>query len=154
MHKLIFVNTKTAFFGAVLLLGNMTLVAEAKAIEYTYNVYVSTAEDIGYNRIGTLLEEKGLDKEAAQAKVQKLFGGNSVDLNVALWNLKHTMGTELSNTELEAALVKRALFEKPVNFDSYDSIVGLMQEIKGTALDAQTLNKLKSVATLNGSLVG
>ena len=97
-------------------------------------------------KIETILVDKGLDEEVAFHQVSKLFKGNNTDkLNQILNN----SDLSISKEKLNDALVKYALYEKKLDLNSYDSLVGLLQRVSLHPLENKQLTYIKNIASLS-----
>ena len=150
-HTILF-NTRTAF--VVLLLGNTAFSLQALPLTpvRTGVNHKSKSENSVYKNIAELLEAKGLEKSAASEKAKQLFGAKTKNIEVKLHHIQSHPALSLSVEEINQALTRRALFEKPLNLDAYDSLVGFIQEIKGRSLEQNALEAVQQITMLNRTL--
>ncbi|WP_373035469.1 hypothetical protein [Sulfurimonas sp.] len=96
--------------------------------------------------IRNILMGKGLDKDIAISKTNKLFSNNKHTANT-LSDLYNYPEIFISKEKLNDALAKYALYEKHLDLSSYNSIVSLAQAVSLQSLSSKHLNTLKHLAT-------
>ena len=145
-------KTKTAIIGTVLLLSNLTFSLYAKPITFIHEDDIRSFDYTIDESISDLLQQRGLDRSAAQRKTKKAFGTHAMYATAGLYNLERHFSEEITMNDLQSVVAKWVLFEKKIDLASYDTLVGLLQEMQSGALDQETLKKLHNVAALNRSL--
>lgn len=150
MRYIVLLNSRTALI--VLLLGNSTLstveampLETTTTIDSTYQLLEST-----HKSVADLLEAQGLEKSTAWKRAQRLFRSDNIE--VKLQHLQTHPTLDLSREEIDKALAKRALYQRPLDLDSYASLVGFLQEMKSHPLDKDVLEAAQQITTLNRSL--
>lgn len=104
------------------------------------------------NTIIQNLESKGLDHQAAIDKTSAFLCGD-IDLVAMKLNHLHTHDAlALSEEAMIDALSKLALFGKPLDLNSYDAVVGFVQEIKGRRLSVSERYAIREIVSLNSRL--
>lgn len=146
-------STKTAIIGTVLLLGNLAVTLQARPGVVAYKDGIRKTDCTAHEHISNVLQQQGLEKEAAQEKAKKVFGADDGYAAVWMHNF-HTHFKEVSADEMRRAVAKRALFGKEVDLCSYDVLVGLVHEIMGKKLNSEELNRLHGIAAVNRWLKG
>ena len=133
-------HPKTVLVMTVLIVGNAAAALQAVTLPQPQERHDAAPDIPASEHIAALLCERGLEPEAAEARSRQLFSGPVPTLS-QLQRLSSALdGVELAM--LEEALVKRALFSKPVDFGSTDTLVRLIQEATGRAVDDRTLSLL------------
>ena len=150
MRHIVLFNTRTAFI--VLLLGNTAFSLQALPLIAAHTDINYKAEENIQKNIAELLEAQGLEKSAAWEKTKQLFSTENKNIEAKLHHLQSHPKLLLSSEKINQLLARRALFEKPLNLDSYDSLVGFTQEIKGRPLDQNALKALHQITMLNRTL--
>ena len=100
------------------------------------------------NEIKSLLFNKGLDKEVAIKKVNKLFENskhNSIDKLLHLYNNPEL---SISKERLNKTLSEYALHEKSLDLNSYSSLIGLVQSTMFQSLNKKQLDYINHIASL------
>ena len=97
-------------------------------------------------KIQAILVDKGLDEEVALSKVNKLFKNSNTD---KLNHLYSSSNLSVSKENLNDALAKYALYEKNLDFNSYDSLLGLIQSTSLNRLNNKQLQYVKRIASLS-----
>jgi hypothetical protein len=96
--------------------------------------------------IKNLLVAKGLSEEQATHKANKFLNTKN------LFKVSHLYSNPnlgLSKEDVYNALTKYALYEKHLNLNSYDSLIGFVQRISLQPLDKQQLKYLSDLALLS-----
>lgn len=95
--------------------------------------------------IQNLLVNKGLEKEIALKKTNKLFT-SSENFENRLQHIYNSFKLSISKEKLNDALVKYALYEKSLDLNSYSGVLGFLQNISLQKLDDQQLSNIKKIA--------
>ena len=95
-------------------------------------------------KIQTILINKGLDKEVALSKVNKLLKSCNADKLNYLYN---SSDLSIPTENLNDALMKYALYEKSLDFNSYDSLIGLIQSASLSRLNNEELKYVRQIAS-------
>lgn len=148
-HVLLF-NTRTAFI--VLLLGNSALPLYALPPVTVHKNSSHQAEEGIIENIAELLEAQGLEKSVALEKTKRLFSRQYQNIEIKLHHLQTHPDLLLSAEKINRTLARRALFEKSLNLDSYASLVGFIQEVKGHPLEQNALKAIEQITTLSRTL--
>jgi hypothetical protein len=149
MKKLFLLNTRTAFI--VLLATNAA--NPLYAFQFTAALSHSTADHSSIQHaVIQNLESRGLDTQAAVDKTSTLFADSAETAAIKLRHLQAHSALALSTESVIETVASRALFGKPLNLDSYASVTGFVQEIKGHALSASERDAIEAVTMLNSSL--
>lgn len=88
--------------------------------------------------------DKGLNEEVAFNKVSKLLKNSNTDKLNHIYNSSELL---ISKEKLNNAFVKYALYEKNLDFNSYDSLIGLIQSASVDRLDNKQLRYVKQIAS-------
>ncbi len=151
MRYIVLLNSRTALI--VLLMGNSALTTlEAMPLETTKFDSTYQLIDSTHKSISDLLEAQGLEKTVALKRTKALFSSKDQHVEVKLHHLQTNPSLALSREEIDKALAKRALYQRPLALDTYDALVGFLQEIKSHPLDDKMLDALAQITTLNRSL--
>ena len=145
-------RTKTVLIGTILLLGNLSVALQARALAPVNEIDVRQIESSISENIGSILYSQGLDKAVAYEKAKHVFGVNELHATIGIQNLLAHY-ENISVDSLHKVVAKRALFDKKVDLASYDALVSLVHEIKGTGLERKELHTLRQVAAVNRSLM-
>ena len=142
MKKIFFVKTTTVF--VILLSANVAepLVASEAIPEISQNKVKSSS--LVY-KVSQKLKSKGLDPDVALSKASAVFSENLDTSLMKLHRLQTDPELSLDREKVIEILAKRALFEKPLKLDCYDSVTGFVQEIKGyklTSLERESITKI------------
>lgn len=104
--------------------------------------------------VSLYLQKQGLEMSAAARKARQVFGTSLSDVTAGMHNLYRHCNGDISMADLYYTASRRALTNVKIDLVSYDSLVSLMQEIKGFGLEPSELKMLQSVAAANRSLAG
>ncbi|ADR33851.1 hypothetical protein Sulku_1188 [Sulfuricurvum kujiense DSM 16994] len=96
-----------------------------------------------------LLEDGGLEKEAAFEKVSSLFLSNHAEVDRQFDNLSRHPELGIDDESLLRVLSKRALYGRNVDFRDYHSLTGLVHDIKKCALSNSERKAIHEVSALN-----
>jgi hypothetical protein len=128
MNKILAFNSKTAF----ILLLTATAIDPLAAYEYTEpRTYSQVNKTSIYQSVVNHLVAKGLEDQVAVDKTDALFSNLST---IHLTHLQNNTVLNLTNEQLYTALATYALFNRKIDFTSYNSLTGFIQEIKGIQL--------------------
>ena len=146
-------KNNTVIVVGILMLGNLTVALQASVpIDFVRENRAFSRVENTEARISRLLEERGLESQAAHQKA-RAFCQHSPHLNESgLRHLTQRLSGPLSPELLDAALTRRALFERSVDLTSADSLAALYQDATGMAPDERTLAVLHDVASLNRAI--
>jgi hypothetical protein len=142
-------KTNSVIVVTVLMLGNLTISLQAIPLDFVREEKTLSQSESAEMRISRLLQERGLEPAAADAKARKLFRSDARCAAAGIKHLGERLGERLPAPVLDDALARRALFEKSVDLASADSLAALVHEASGVAPDEQTLNLLHDVAAVN-----
>lgn len=150
MRYIVLLNSRTALI--ILLMGNSALsTLEAMPLETTKFDSTYQLIDSTHKSIAELLEAQGLEKTIALKRARSLFSSEDKNIEVKLHHLQTHSTLALSREEIDKALAKRALYQRPLRLDTYASLVGFLQEIKSHPLDNKMLDAIDQITTLNRS---
>jgi len=97
--------------------------------------------------ISTVLYNKGLDEDVAEALAENLVEGeDEMYLSLLLQTLD--TGNIVSYEEALSYLANAALHRQSVDLKTYDNLVGMVSKIQKKALDVNTLKQLEYIAKL------
>jgi len=99
--------------------------------------------------VSLYLQRQGLEMTAALEKAKKVFCESMPDVTSGMHNLYCHCNGQISMAQLYHTASRRALMNIKIDLVSYDSIVSLVQEIKGFGLGSDELNTLQHVALEN-----
>lgn len=146
MKRTFLFNTRTALI--VLLAANAANPLYALQVTTTISHTKSESSSI-QDAVFAELKADGLEHEVAAKKSVALF---STMAPIKLHHLQMHPVLALTEASIVKALAKRALFDKPLDLDSYDSMTGFVQEIKGHGLTVSERDAIAEITLLNGSL--
>jgi hypothetical protein len=104
--------------------------------------------------VSLFLQKQGLEMSAAAIKARQVFGVSMCDITAGMHNLYRYYNGNISMADLYCAAARRALMNVKIDLVSYDSLISLIQEIKGFGLNPDELKVLQNVAAENRSLAG
>jgi len=96
-----------------------------------------------------LLEDGGLEKEAALEKASSLFKSNYAGIDRQFDNLISHPELRIDDKGLLRVLSKRALYNRSVDFKDYHSLTGLVHDTKKGALSNSEREAIYEVSVLN-----
>jgi len=136
-------------FGTLFFIGNVALahhVAEVPhrthASEESQKQYQKRLADV----IADKLTQRGLEREAAEAMANATLKANEVQVKNYLAAME-----EVTFEKFVDVVASRVLFGKNTDLANYDTLVALTRTLKDNHVEAQTLEKLREVAVLNGA---
>lgn len=138
-------RTKTAIVVTVLMIGNVAVSLHAATRNLPQEQRRAACDVTIETHIGNLLQERGLERQAATEKAQRLFAGHR-PTQFELQHLCDRIGAPLEMNRLEEVLVRRALFGKSVDMTSSESLTGLLHEALGKVPDEVQRQVLNDVA--------
>jgi hypothetical protein len=94
------------------------------------------------------LENDGLDHQAAIEKTSEMLKGDPQFATLKLDLLLSHEKLGLSDESVIEAMSRRALFGKALDLDSYDSLTGFIQDIKGRPLNDLERAVVREIAAL------
>lgn len=94
------------------------------------------------------LENDGLDHQAAVEKAAEMLRGDPQFAAMKLDLLLSHGRLGLSDEAVVEAMARRALFGKSLDLDSYDSLTGFIQDIKGRPLNELERGVVREIAAL------
>lgn len=103
--------------------------------------------------VSLYLQKQGLEPRAAVDKAKEVFGATRLDVTMGMHNLYQHYDGEISMAQLYYVASRRALSDIKIDLASYDSLVSLIQEIKGFVLAPQELKMLQLIAIENMRLM-
>jgi len=95
--------------------------------------------------IQNLLVDKGLEKDIALHKTDKLFK-NSNNIENKLSRIYNSSNLGISKEKLDETLSRYALHEDSLDLNSYSGVLGLVQNVSLKKLDTIELNEIKKIA--------
>ncbi len=139
----IFILTKRSIFLIVLVSSTFNPLLAVPLYEDSTKQTLQKAEAANVD-IENILISKGLQKDAAAAKVGRLFQKNR-DFAAKIAKLYNDKELKLSKKTVLNAFAEYALFDKSCDLNSYDSLLGFVQNIK-SELSKKELNAIRSIA--------
>lgn len=100
-----------------------------------------------FQKINNILQEKGLDSDAALQKVTALLEADAKTLD-RLHYLYESPELFISKEQLVEELANYALFEKKLDLNSYDSLIGLAQSVLSRPLVQKEFNYLQQIPSM------
>lgn len=114
--------------------------------------------DVNKNKISSLAEaasihlhKKGLDQDIADQKVLKALSSDEHVNALMVQNIVNNFDN-IKREDIIAYIGSCALYEKSVNFSSYDNIVALVQKTDKLMLDKVTLEKIEKICLENKNI--
>lgn len=146
MKKIFILNTQS-----VLIIFLITGFANPiHAIQYTPETFRIKSENLFIkDEVVRNLEDRGLEKSSAQKKIANLFNGSFIDAKLA--QLQTHPSLMIGTEALIASIAKRALFDRKVNMNDYNSLLGLVQDVNVKCLNKDELEAVKNIAIMNYS---
>ncbi len=147
-------KAKVFIFGTLFLIGNITLSAEQVVREGINLSGESSKSRIGQGIRGELekiLSERGLENATASSLTQQAFEDNDFLTMIQMQNYLNAV----ESVEYDALLNQIAtqlLFEKKIDFSSYDTLVSITQSLHKSRINPELLDRLSHVALINQSL--
>jgi len=150
MKDIVLLNTRTAFI--VLLLGNTAFALQPQPpVRVLTDSKQRTVQRVQKN-VSDLLVSQGLEDSVAMNKVNALFPDDALHIDTKIKHLQDHPAIALKSDDIEKSLAKRALFDRSLDLDAYDALVGFVQETGKKVLDDKALKAVQQIATLNRSL--
>ena len=142
---------KIFFIGSILLITNFVYALPVQHAPRQRSA-VSKVDQALVSLITDQLVSLGLERKIAEQKVSNLFAGN---INNAALNLQHFIFAFESITPEKVMhyLSKKALFDQQIDLTSYDALVGMLQRIDFSLVDAEAYAKLQNIAKINKTLL-
>jgi hypothetical protein len=136
-------RTSNAIVFVVLFLGNAALAYPLTPPQPVRKQQNLSLEHSAEHHIEGLLQARGLEAESARAKAGELFTGPRPARSQLDALCERLDGLDLPR--LESALVKRALFNKPVNFADAGALARLYHEATGIPANENVHNALRDM---------
>lgn len=111
-------------------------------------VHLRFVSHFAIEKIAQILQEKGMNVEAAYERAKALFSHELEKADLYLHNL-HKFFDQTEREKMYHYLAKRALFGQSMDFHSYDQLLALRQSIRQGALSEEELNTLQKVSQAN-----
>lgn len=102
--------------------------------------------------VSLFLQKQGLELTTAKDRARGVFGTSMLDITAGMHNLYSHCHGDVSMADLYYIASRRALTNVTIDLVSYDSLVSLIQEIKGFGLRVDELKRLQVVAAENKAL--
>ncbi len=99
-------------------------------------------------KIVDILQEKGLDAKTAIVRAQEVFAHEHEKATLFMHNLQ-SLFDEGVIEQVYHFIANRALRQHPIDFSSYDQLVGMVQVTQKKHVNAEDLEKIKLVAQAN-----
>lgn len=103
--------------------------------------------------VSLFLQKQGLELTAARDRARGVFCTSMPDITAGMHNLYSHCRGDISMADLYHIASRRALTNVKIDLVSYDSLVSLIQEIKGFGLRVDELKRLQDVVAENKALV-
>lgn len=152
MKDIVLLNTRTVFI--VLLLGNTAFSLQNLPLTRTITDTRQRSVQSVQKHIAELLVAQGLEKSIARKRSESLFSSTHGDIGARLRHLQEHPAIALDKERIDKVLARRALFERPLELDTYDSLVGFVQETQSRPLNEKALMAVRQISTLNQTLSG
>ena len=107
--------------------------------------YSQTVDEPVSSGIASLLQNRGLEKDAAD-RISENFIGEKDEVLLALLIEELDRGNIASKKEVMEYLSTTALHRQRFDLHSYDHLVGMVTKIKQRSLDSKTLNELQAIS--------
>lgn len=117
-------------------------------INYTLP-HIRFTSNFALEKVSELLQAKGMTPEAARIRAKKVFAEQSDKATIYLHNIQHYFGTEIIN-KVYNFIMRKALYQEPIRFDSYDHLLRMMQDVYSSSLQEEELKKIRQIAQANG----
>lgn len=110
--------------------------------------HIRFTSNFALEKVSELLQAKGMAAEVAVVRAKKVFGERSDKASLYLHNIQHFFGAEIIN-KIYSFIMRKALYQEPVRFDSYDHLLRMMQGVYPSSLDETELKKIRQIAQAN-----
>lgn len=117
-------------------------------INYTLP-HIRFTSNFALEKVSELLQAKGMTPEIATMRAQKVFAEQSDKATLYLHNIQHYFGAEIIN-KVYSFIMRKALYEEPIRFDSYDHLLRMMQDVYSSSLDEEKMKNIRQIAQANG----
>ncbi len=147
-------NVKILIFGTLFLLGNITLNAlevNREGISFDRDNTKNYIRKSVADELEECLLERGLDDDIVKDLVKKSISDDDTIVAIKIYNYLTAVKTVDYDTLIEK-LATLALFGKKIDFEDYDSLVRMTQDISSENIKDTTLEKLSKVAMINKNL--
>ena len=110
-------------------------------------IHVRFASNFAVEKISHLLQNKGMNPEAAIIRAQAVF--KEVDkASLYFHNFQHFFDKEIMQ-KIYAYVSNKALFQEKISFGSYDQMLGMMQQVYKVKLNEKELHQIKHLSQAN-----
>jgi hypothetical protein len=99
-------------------------------------------------KIADLLQAKGMNPEKAIVHSRAVFGEESERVNLFFYNLNRYFGTEIIQ-KVYRYIAHKALLRETMVLNSYDQVLGMMQQVYSSILSEPELRVLRQIAQAN-----
>jgi hypothetical protein len=99
-------------------------------------------------KIADLLQAKGMNPEKAIVRSRAVFGEESERANLFFYNLNRYFGTEVI-LRVYGYIAHKALLRGTMALNSYDQVLGMMQQVYSSVLSESELRAIRQIAQAN-----
>ena len=117
-------------------------------INYTLP-HIRFTSNFALEKVSELLQAKGMTPEIATMRAKKVFAEQSDKATLYLHNIQHYFGAEIIN-KVYSFIMRKALYQEPIHFDSYDHLLRMMQDVYSSSLDEEKMKNIRQIAQANG----
>ncbi len=111
-------------------------------------IHVRFISNFALEKISELLQKKGLDAEIAMKRAQEVFFNESEKASLFLHNLTKVVDGNVMR-DIYQYIAQRALLQSPIDFYSYDQLVGMIQRNYKMNMSEEELEKIRQIAQAN-----
>ncbi len=120
--------------------------------EFTFlnnsTIYVRFASSFAIEKVAELLQAKGLEPEMSFIRAKEVFGVESEKASLYIHNLQHFFDIEFIQKVYEY-ISRKALFQDPILFGSYDHILRMVQGVHNSSLSEDELKQIRQISQAN-----
>jgi len=111
-------------------------------------IHIRFASNFALEKISDLLQAKGMNPEIAIIRAQEVFANENEKASLYLSNLQSSFDTEIMKRVYDF-IAQKALFQEPIQFNSYDQILRMMQQVYSSSLGEEELKQIKNISQAN-----
>ena len=111
-------------------------------------IHVRFVRNLAVEKISNLLQAKGMNPEVALSRASKVFGTESEKASLYLHNLHNYFNKDLMHKVYEY-ISNKALFQEQMQFNSYDQMLGMMQNVYKTSLSEEEIKHIRHISQAN-----
>ncbi len=110
--------------------------------------HIRYASNFAVEKIADLIQAKGTTPQEAIIRAKAVFGEESERANLFIHNLHTYFGTEIIQ-KVYVYIANKALLKVKMELNSYDQVLGMMQQVYSSALSESELKALQQIAQAN-----